>query len=75
MISLFENDESAARPAGSMVASKLIWWEGDITNNGISRLYDSVKISVKDGVTNPATINDYDIEVDPDTGARVIDCM
>ena len=75
LMSLFENDESAARPAGSMVASKLIWWEGDITNNGISRLYDSVKINVKDGITNPSTIEDYDIKVDPDTGAQIIDCM
>ena len=75
LMSLFENDESAARPAGSMIASKLVWWEGDITNNGISRLYDSVKISVKDGITNPSTIEDYDIEVDPNTSAQVVDCM
>ena len=75
LMSLFENDESAARPAGSMIASKLIWWEGDITNNGISRLYDSVKISVKDGIANPSTIDDYDIVINPDTGAQVINCV
>ena len=27
MRSLFENDESAARPAGSMEVVKLLWWE------------------------------------------------
>ena len=74
LASLFENDESAARPAGSMVMAKVIWWEGNITNNGISRLYDSVSIRVKDGVMRPESIEDYEVTVDPGTGAEVTDC-
>lgn len=72
LLTLYENDESAARPAGSMSIAKVFWWEGDITNSGMSRLYDSIKISIKEGVANPSSIDDYVISVDPLVGAEEI---
>ena len=35
-----------------------------MTNNGISRLFDSVKISVKEDVSLPASYSDYDVTID-----------
>lgn len=64
LINLCDNDESSARPAGSMAVRKAIFWHGDMTNNGISRLFDSVKISVKEDVSLPASYSDYDVTID-----------
>lgn len=45
---LFENDESAARPAGSMEVLKVIWWQ----HNSKSGQYSSAKVhrSLKEGI-------------------------
>lgn len=55
---LFENDESSARPAGSMEVMKVVWWK----HNCKSGQYSSAKIhrtlTVKtDGTTELATFN------------------
>ena len=47
LTNLCDNDESSARPAGSM-----------------ARLFDSVKISVKEGVSLPAAYSDYAVTID-----------
>lgn len=71
---LFKNDESSARPAGSMEIHKVYWWRHN-TNNGqysSAKVHRAVatKIRVKDGVTDPKTIDDYVIpnkaEIDKD---------
>ena len=45
---LFENDESAARPAGSMEVLKVIWWQ----HNSKSGQYSSAKVhrTLKEGI-------------------------
>lgn len=47
---LFLNDESAARPAGSMNVEKLYWWKQPADNIRYStkRLMDTIHISLKD---------------------------
>lgn len=55
---LFENDESDARPAGSMVMKKLYWWTPDKNDETYSytpdEVFDSVQIvsTSEDGLTN-----------------------
>lgn len=70
LISLFENDESAARPAGSMNVYKVYWWEHGTKQpqNSAKKSYNTLKVELKEGVTVAKSINDFTIEVDlPDT--------
>lgn len=66
IISLFENDSSSARPEGSMTIQKVYWWEhsSKLGNYPSSKVHNQVKVSVKDDVRNPKSINDYNIEYD-----------
>ena len=61
LMSLFENDESSARPAGSMEVNKLYWW----THNSKSGQYSSAKvhrmIKLKTIVDNPINFEDYEV--------------
>ncbi len=63
---LFENDESAARPAGSMNVEKLYWWEQEADNirYPTKRIHDSVSILLKDPESIIESIGDIDIKVD-----------
>lgn len=58
---LFVNDESSARPAGTMEVHKLYWWKHN-SNNG---QYSSAKVhrllEVKPNKSEPKSIEDYDI--------------
>ena len=65
LLHLCDNDESAARPAGSMAVKKAFFWEGDMTNNGLSRLFDSVRVELRPGVLNPAFYEDYNVSLIP----------
>lgn len=70
LISLFENDASAARPAGSMNVYKVYWWEHEAKHpqNSAKKSYDTLKVELKDGITVAKSINDFNIEVHlPDT--------
>ena len=62
---LFVNDESSARPAGSMVVHKVYWWEHNSKNGQASsaKVHDAVrsKIRLNDSVTEPQGIEDYKI--------------
>lgn len=63
LLTLFENDASAARPEGSMEVCKLYWWEhncpaGQHSSAKVHRLVDVV---LKEGIENPSDIDDYDI--------------
>lgn len=58
---LFVNDSSAARPDGSMEVVKLYWWrhnckEGQYSSAKVHRL---VKVSLKEGITEPTSVDDY----------------
>lgn len=71
LISLFENDCSAARPDGSMEVCKVIWWR----HNCFAGQYSSAKVHrslrIDPKVEVPKTIEDYDIEVEPLEGLEV----
>lgn len=63
---LFVNDASSARPDGSMEVVKLFWWKHNCKEGQYStaKVHRSVKVSLKDGVVNPASIDDYNITYD-----------
>lgn len=58
---LFVNDESSARPAGSMEVHKVYWWKHNSNNGQYSsaRVHRLLEVKVKDGVPDPKSINDY----------------
>jgi CRISPR-associated protein Csd2 len=65
LCTLFRNDASSARPEGSMEVCRVYWWIHN-TNNGqysSAKVHRSVgnKIRVKDGVTEPKSIDDYSL--------------
>lgn len=61
LVSLFENDSSAARPEGTMEVNKVIWWE----HNCKSGQYSSAKVhrslKVIPNVEEPKSIEDFTI--------------
>lgn len=63
---LFVNDESSARPAGSMTVHKVYWWEHNNQNGQYSsaKVHNLFKVKVKDGIDEPRDISDYDIICD-----------
>ncbi|KWX73364.1 CRISPR-associated protein [Paenibacillus riograndensis] len=75
LVTLFENDASAARPDGSMEVHKVYWWE----HNSKLGQYSSAKVHrslvVRPKVDEPKTIADYEIVVSEMDGlkAEVID--
>jgi len=66
LINLFQNDASSARPEGSMEVYRVYWWEHNCKNGQYSsaKVHSSLKISLKPGVTEPKSIEDYDISLD-----------
>lgn len=65
--SLFENDCSSARPDGSMEVKKVFWWKHSCYNGNCSsaKVYNSVKIDLKEGISVPSKYEDYDISTTP----------
>lgn len=74
---LFINDESAARPAGSMNVFRMYWWEqpADNIHYSTKTLFDTIKITVKDPDEILSSTDDIDIEVEelPDLKPEVIE--
>ena len=72
LIRIFENDSSASRPAGSMVAERLYWWEHGTSAGDIPAhvLFDSVMIRLKEGVITPHCFGDYETEYHPPENIR-----
>lgn len=68
---LFYNDASAARPDGSMRVVKLYWFKHRGKSGSAYKCHNAVKISLKDGVKTPTSIDDYNIEYTPVDG---VDC-
>lgn len=62
---LFVNDESSARPAGSMNVLKLFWWEQDADNIRYStkRLTDTVSVSLNNPDDIPEGPDDFKITI------------
>ncbi|PGP64795.1 type I-C CRISPR-associated protein Cas7/Csd2 [Bacillus cereus] len=63
LVTLFENDASAARPEGSIEVHKVCWWEhnsklGQYSSAKVHRLLD-----IKRNIDEPKTIDDYSILV------------
>ncbi|MDC2867311.1 type I-C CRISPR-associated protein Cas7/Csd2 [Bacillus sp. BP-3] len=70
LVTLFENDASAARPEGSMEVHKVCWWEhksklGQYSSAKVHRLLD-----IKRAIEEPKTIDDYIINVHELDGLR-----
>lgn len=67
ILNMFEQDHSAAR--GNMACRKLIVFKHDseLGNAPAYKLFDTVKVARKDGVTTPRCFDDYSFTVD--TGA------
>ena len=70
---LFQNDASAARPEGSMEIEKLYWWKHNskIGQYPSSKVHNSVTVAPKEGVVNPASLEDYNIEYSPLDGLEL----
>ncbi|PHC01191.1 type I-C CRISPR-associated protein Cas7/Csd2 [Bacillus toyonensis] len=71
LITLFENDASAARPEGSIEVHNVCWWEhnsklGQYSSAKVHRLLD-----IKRNIDEPKTIDDYTILIHELDGLRV----
>ncbi len=62
---LFDNDESSARPAGSMEIVLVVWWEHNCNNGQYSSavVHRALSVAPKDGVIDPKKIEDYSIKL------------
>jgi len=62
---LFDNDESSARPGGSMEVIAVIWWPHKPKNGQYSSavVHRSLSVDPKEGVTDPKKIEDYSIKL------------
>ncbi|WP_339060809.1 type I-C CRISPR-associated protein Cas7/Csd2 [Tepidibacillus marianensis] len=71
LVTLFENDTSAARPDGSMEVHKVYWWEhnsklGQYSSAKVHRLLD-----IKHNIEDPKTLDDYTITLNELEGLQV----
>lgn len=64
---LFINDSSSARPDGSMEVVRLYWWQHNnkIGQYSSAKVHGTVQIALKEGVTAPKSVEDYDITLAP----------
>lgn len=74
----FQFDQSAARPAGSMNARKLIVFkhENELGKAPSHKLFDAVTVKKKDGKESPRSFDDYECVIDRDAipeGVEVIE--
>ena len=62
---LFINDESAARPDGSMEVVKVYWWKHNnkIGQYSTAKVHRSLSVCLREGVVYPQSIDDYQIEL------------
>ncbi len=69
---LFVNDASSARPEGSMEVHKVYWWEQKLGSkqHSSAKVHRSLAVKVKEGVTEPKSIEDYDIKIAPLDGLK-----
>lgn len=69
---LFENDCSSARPEGSMEVCRLYWFkhESKYPKTSSAKVFRSLKITLKEGVSKPSSFDDYDIRLE-----EIPDCV
>ena len=65
LLTLFENDESSARPAGSMEVCGLYWWThpGKTSKWTSAQVHRAVTVEKKQGVDRPRSVKDYTVNV------------
>lgn len=75
LVTLFENDASAARPDGSMEVHKVYWWEHSSKLGQYSSAKVHRSLSVKARVEEPKAFDDFSIELTELEGlkAEIID--
>ena len=63
---LFENDCSSARPEGSMEVCRLYWFkhESKYPETSSAKIFRSLKITPKKGVSKPSSYDDYNIQLE-----------
>lgn len=66
LLTLFQNDASAARPDGSMEVQRLYWWKHNCKDGQCSsgKVHRSLKVELKEGVMVPQSFEDYDITLE-----------
>jgi len=69
---LFVNDASSARPEGSMEVYRLYWWKHNSPNGQYSsaKVHRLLNVKVKDGIEEPKSIDDYQIELEELPGLK-----
>lgn len=67
LLTLFVNDETSARPSGSMEVVKLVWWTHncELGQYSPAKVHRSLRVSLNDGVVVPRSSDDYTIAVEP----------
>lgn len=72
LLHLFDNDESSARPGGSMEVVKLFWWEHNCPNgqHPSAKVHRTLKVSPKPDKPEPECAMDYDIKTDDLNGLK-----
>lgn len=72
---LFKNDESSARPAGSMEVYKLFWYKHNSPNGQYSSAKVHRLLEIKPKTIDPKSIADYEIKLNslPDLNCEEID--
>lgn len=77
LITMFENDASAARPEGSMEVCKVYWWKHNsaLGQYSSAKVHRSLSIKVRDGVELPKSMKDIEITGGelPDLKAEIYD--
>lgn len=73
LLTLFENDASAARPDGSMEVCRLYWWKHNCKTPKYSsaKVHRLLSVKEKDNVRRPESIDDYDITLNELDGLTV----
>lgn len=68
---LFRNDSSSARPEGSMVVEKLIWWEHNCAIGQYSSAMVHKLLNITKNTDTPCKVEDYNINVNTIDGLQV----
>ena len=73
LLTLFENDASAARPDGSMEVCRLYWWKHNCKTPKYSsaKVHRLLSVKEKDNVRRPESIDDYEITLNELDGLTV----
>lgn len=65
LLTLFENDGSAARPEGSMEVKRLYWWKHNCPTGQYSSAKVHHSVTYKERVREPKKFEDYEITLHP----------